>query len=464
MTRYTGTDFSGSVIKRLQSNIAKNAEKYPETILQQLFAHEIDEVGSIDIDTIIVNSVVQYFPGEQYLSSVLEKSIHLVKDKGQIILGDIRDFRLLKSFKARLQMDKLQDSTSLKEFEWRVDQLVMNEEELCVSPVYFVNLKNHFPEIHAVTIEWKSGDYLNELSLYRYTATIHLGSNHDSIHPEWIFWDETAKENYQELIAGSQDIIAIKGIPNPRLWKEEQIHRGFKNRSIRTLKHLSDFTSIQDDHSHWVTSWLKMASDQQYIVRFLVHEDPYKMDVVLSKTELPAIISQENIKKADPIAGIVTNMPLFPDICMLLQDELAMNMNQLLPEYMVPTSFTALPYVPLTLNGKVDSELLILLDDLKQRNAANYLPPRTETEKTLVNIWQELLKIDRIGVNDNFFELGGHSLLAMRVIAYLKKEFDMNLSIRTLFQLKDLGELAVFLDALQETPSQEGAEYDVFDL
>jgi acyl carrier protein len=68
-----------------------------------------------------------------------------------------------------------------------------------------------------------------------------------------------------------------------------------------------------------------------------------------------------------------------------------------------------------------------------------------------VEVWQEVLKVDRIGIHDNFFELGGHSLLATRVIARLRNVLDLDLSLRTLFEHPTVAQLASVIDTQLST-------------
>ena len=102
-----------------------------------------------------------------------------------------------------------------------------------------------------------------------------------------------------------------------------------------------------------------------------------------------------------------------------------------LPEYMVPAYLIALDSFPLTANGKIDRKALP--DPQRQPQEESYVPPRTETEVKLAAIWEQLLGLERAGINDNFFKLGGHSLLAMRVISVIRRELEVEIAIKELF-------------------------------
>jgi acyl carrier protein len=74
-----------------------------------------------------------------------------------------------------------------------------------------------------------------------------------------------------------------------------------------------------------------------------------------------------------------------------------------------------------------------------------YVAPCHETERTLADLWQKVLGIDRVGINDNFFQLGGHSLLAVRLFAHIEKAFARKLPLATLFQAPTVEQLACIL-------------------
>jgi len=129
---------------------------------------------------------------------------------------------------------------------------------------------------------------------------------------------------------------------------------------------------------------------------------------------------------------------------------------QALPDYMVPAAWVVLPVLPVTPNGKVDRKALPLPSQAGVAQAA-YEPPEGVTETTLSQIWSELLGIERIGRQDHFFELGGHSLLATRLISRVRSEWDIELSLMTIFSNPRLSE---FSEAIVDCQlSQFDADY-----
>ena len=120
-----------------------------------------------------------------------------------------------------------------------------------------------------------------------------------------------------------------------------------------------------------------------------------------------------------------------------------------LPEYMIPSAFVFLNALPLTPNGKVDRNALPSVDGARPELDRAFIEPRTEIEELISQVWREVLKIDRIGIYDNFFDLGGHSLLATRVVARLRNNFSIDLSLRKLFELPTVAGLAEHIDFLR---------------
>jgi amino acid adenylation domain-containing protein len=104
-----------------------------------------------------------------------------------------------------------------------------------------------------------------------------------------------------------------------------------------------------------------------------------------------------------------------------------------LPEYLIPTVFVTIAELPLTTSGKVDRTALRALDIAENAGRPAYAPPVSPAERTVADIWSELLGVDRIGVDDDFFQLGGHSLLITRLAERLRAVSGRHVEMGTLF-------------------------------
>jgi acyl carrier protein len=102
--------------------------------------------------------------------------------------------------------------------------------------------------------------------------------------------------------------------------------------------------------------------------------------------------------------------------------------------------------LPLTPNGKVDHGALPEPEWETIGGGEEFVPPQTETERRVVEIWGDVLSVAEIGVHDNFFSLGGHSLLAMQVMSRLHDEFGVSLTLRTIFDAPTVVKLAAEVD------------------
>ncbi|HCF5882010.1 TPA: non-ribosomal peptide synthase/polyketide synthase [Pseudomonas aeruginosa] len=132
-----------------------------------------------------------------------------------------------------------------------------------------------------------------------------------------------------------------------------------------------------------------------------------------------------------------------------LRNELKALLRDSLPEYMVPAYLLFLERLPLSPNGKVDRKALPAPDASLLQEA--YVAPRSELECQVAAIWQEVLKLQRVGLDDHFFELGGHSLLAINVISRIQLELGMKLTPQLLFQFPTLG---LFVSNLEKAGGQ----------
>ena len=129
-------------------------------------------------------------------------------------------------------------------------------------------------------------------------------------------------------------------------------------------------------------------------------------------------------------------------------DALRADLKAGLPEYMVPNAFVILDQLPLTANGKLDRRALPAAHS-SAYTSRDYEPPCGEIEQSLGQMWQEVLRLERVGREDNFFELGGHSLLGMQLVARIESLLSVEVPVRLLFEYPILKQLAVQVEHLR---------------
>jgi amino acid adenylation domain-containing protein len=148
----------------------------------------------------------------------------------------------------------------------------------------------------------------------------------------------------------------------------------------------------------------------------------------LDEVKEAVVVVREDVPGDKRLVAYVVPTASAPASAEALREELSRS----LPDYMVPSAFVTLKSLPLTPNGKLDRRALPA-PELGAYTSRQYEPPRGEVEELLATIWQELLRVERVGRGDNFFELGGHSLLATRVMTRIRHDIDVDLPLRVLF-------------------------------
>jgi amino acid adenylation domain-containing protein len=135
--------------------------------------------------------------------------------------------------------------------------------------------------------------------------------------------------------------------------------------------------------------------------------------------------------------------------------ELQNYLKQKLPNYMIPSKFVFLKSMPLLPNGKIDRLALPAPDRLRPELTTDYVAPQSDLERSIADIWQELLRIDQIGINDDFFELGGHSLLATQLLSRINQIFKITLPLKRIFEASTVKTIAILIDMVISTATSQ---------
>lgn len=161
---YYGTDLSRVIIENNKKSVASKGN--PNIKLKSLAAHEIDQIEEKDFDIVIINSVIQCFEGHNYFRDVIGKVVHLIKDRGVIFLGDIMDEDTRETFIESLNTFKKQNLG--KGYKVKTDF----SNEIFYSKKFFEDLRWDIQGIQQVSFSDKIHTIENELTRYRYDATI----------------------------------------------------------------------------------------------------------------------------------------------------------------------------------------------------------------------------------------------------------------------------------------------------
>lgn len=129
-------------------------------------------------------------------------------------------------------------------------------------------------------------------------------------------------------------------------------------------------------------------------------------------------------------------------------------MRKELPEYMVPPAIMQISKIPVSTNGKTDRKAL---PDISIKSESNYLAPHNKIEATAAGIFEEILGVDKIGMNDNFYELGGDSIKAIRVVSRMR-ELKYELAIRDIMQERVIGTIITKMKKIGENSEFEQGE------
>jgi amino acid adenylation domain-containing protein/FkbH-like protein len=128
--------------------------------------------------------------------------------------------------------------------------------------------------------------------------------------------------------------------------------------------------------------------------------------------------------------------------------DLRQHMLGLVPGYMIPSAFAFVAAMPLTSNGKVDRKALAAVPLEQAGPGGDYAPPESDLEEDLAGIFAELLRVERVGVFDSFFALGGHSLLATQLVSRVRRLYDVDLPLSSVFSAPTVAELAALVEGL----------------
>ncbi|MHB8896789.1 MAG: condensation domain-containing protein, partial [Candidatus Geothermincolia bacterium] len=443
---YLGVDFSAPAVSRLLNRLSRSP--IPGAEARQMRA---DGIGSIvsggerfPVDTVVMNSVIQYFPALDYLENVLEQALEAVA-RGNIFIGDVRDLRLQDAFHLSIQVAAAGGVPAAPGLRELLERDAQSEKELLVSPLYFLDFAARHPRVGNVRVMPKYGVFSNEMNDYRFDVVLEVdgaGGEPPAIAPVEATWD--AGLDLDALLASSAGPVCLGGYPNRRVWTayglstslagplDLDAERERLDIEAEQFLSLDQLAGLGAKHGFRLFPLLRLAG----------HRAPALLDLHFDKDGIPPA----SVGPASPAEAEYANRPLNRFLKEAIDpEEIREFLSRQLPDYMVPSFFVELDSLPLTPAGKPDRKALSMPDREATLAANGYVAPRNEQEVLLANIFSDVLGIARVGITDDFFQLGGHSLSATRVASRIHRVFGVQCPVKAIFEHPKISDLAPFI-------------------
>lgn len=172
---YVGLDISQTAVERLTADLAARGREFAHVSVHQRGADQLQDFAAGRFDLVVINSVVMYFPSEDYLSGVLDNAIGMIGEGGRVFVGDIRDRASAELFYLTVELARLGGDVTAGELAAAVRKRAAIEKELLVPASYFTALAGRDQRISGVRVELKAGAVHNEMTRFRYDATLAIG-------------------------------------------------------------------------------------------------------------------------------------------------------------------------------------------------------------------------------------------------------------------------------------------------
>ncbi|SPJ79465.1 uncharacterized protein FTOL_07856 [Fusarium torulosum] len=446
---YMGIEPSGRAVDFVSQAAVLMPEFADKVKMHRGAAGDLDQLNiSNPPDTAILNSVIQYFPSQDYLLSVIQSLIKIGAKK--IFLGDVRSYALHREFLAARALFIVGDShVSPAEFRRIMSDIEKAESELLLDPAFFTSLPGRLPNIVHVEILPKRIQAANELSCYRYNAVLHIRQDPSTTSPQSLDIDHDTQINFRNenldcksllhLLKSSHAsaMVFVENIPDSKTSLERGVI-GLLDRFEQSadadaeetwLKRAHQQASLQSSMSTTDLAVLAQQTGWQIELSWARHGTQNGgIDAVFYRGH-PATGCSGRVKFRFPVEdhsrlnSTLSSHPLRREVRRTAQDQLQLLLQDTLPSYMMPQFFTFLDKLPVNQNGKVDRKSISSYVQRKGVSQWQSHEPMSTAESMMQNMWSRVLSIDSSTINKNssFFNLGGDSISAMMLVTESRK-------------------------------------------
>ncbi|MFI9764452.1 amino acid adenylation domain-containing protein [Streptomyces sp. NPDC051963] len=415
---YWATDLSEAAVAALRRQVRADARLRDKVRVDCRAAHDTDGLPRGHFDTVVVNSVAQYFPGLGHLRTVVERLLPLLAPGGALFFGDVRNLELARCLQTGVELAAGGTDRDLDAVRRGVVRRVELETELLLAPALFAGLARELPAVRAVDVRVKRGGYVDELSRYRYEAVLStavpVADLADAPRVRWgtEFADVAGLEAY--LRDRRPAVLRITGVPNARVhgeWAaaaELDDPTGSVARAVALLSEACPAPGPEElcaaaEHLgfHALPTWSPGAAEAFDLV--LLAPDAVPEGPLTSVYAAP-------VRAPERCAGTPNSFERTVDFEAALRTRL----RERLPDHMLPAALVTLDALPLTSAGKVDRGALPVCSFTSGRPGTQ---PGTPVQEILRDLFAEVLGVPRRAVHadSDFFRLGGHSLSLARL-------------------------------------------------
>ncbi len=359
--KYVAVDFSPAVLKSLRKQLETLPAVAERVEVIERTADDFEGLEPNSFDTVVINSAAHYFPQLAYLTRILENAVNIVKPGGRVFVGDVRNLPLLPVFASSVELFQAPDSRSVGELRERIEKRIQLEQQLVLSPAYFLSLEDRLSKVSSVEIRPRWGRADNEMSHYRYDAILHVGDRIElALDIQFLDWTagELTLDEIRSTVLGLDEVIGIKRIPNGRLEKDlrafesletlaptitaGELRRQCEGHSARGI-HPQDLADIFKPHPGFrlLLSWAACRDDGSYDAVFIPPGSKHHRSWVVGNWPGPEAADLVNL----------ANAPGQSKIRAELLDRILTHCRRNLPEHMVPENLTLVDMLPKTDSG-----------------------------------------------------------------------------------------------------------------
>lgn len=447
---YWATDFSPAAVAALTARVEADPSLKDKVRLDCRGAEDTGGLPAGHFDTIVLNSVIQYFPSLARLRTVVERVLPLLAPGGSLLLGDVRSLDLARCLRTGVALARPGAAEGDREALRRtIDQQAAAETELLLSPALFGPLARDLPAVRAVDVRVKRGACHNELTRYRYDVVLSTAEPvADLSGAPVVRWGADVvggPEAVDRVTAARPAVLRLAGVPNRRVHDEYAAMRSL----FDPLESID--LAPQDAPAPGPEALCERAERLGYRALPTWGGSPDLLDIVLlDPTRVPA--GALTGVYAPPGTGTEggtgtedhAGTPAAFEHAVDLEAVLRAHLRERLPEHMVPSALTTLEALPLDAAGAVDRTALPVPARTADRRGTQ---PGTPVQEIVRDLFAEVVGLPRhqVHAESDFFRIGGDAEAAARLLSRVRETLGTDPGGRALYEAPTPAAFAVLV-------------------